>query len=441
MFLKGVNGILRKKHLGFSTKSIHTGYDGDPTTGATAVPIYQTASYKFKSLEHAQKLFNLEEEGFIYSRITNPTVSIFEKKMAELEGGSCAVAFSSGQAAVYHIITALCKTGDHIVTSSDLYGGTAALFNYFAEKFNINVSFVSIEESQNLESYINKNTKLLFVETIGNPNMSVPDFKCWAEVSKKYNIPLAVDNTFATPYLCKPIEYGANIVIHSATKYICGTGTTMGGVIIDGGNFDWKKDDKFPQLSKPNSRHHDICFADKFGNKALGMFLKVEELLLGGACMSPFNAFLLIEGLKTLELRMKRHSENALKVATFLENHKAVEWVSYPLLETSKYYKNAKKYLTCGASGMLSFGIKGGIKEGALFLENLKLIKHVANVGDATSLAVHPASTTHHALSKEELKKLGISENFIRLSIGLENIDDIISDLDRALKVVLEEVN
>ncbi|KHO63305.1 O-acetylhomoserine aminocarboxypropyltransferase [Thermoanaerobacter sp. YS13] len=425
------------KKYGFSTLAIHEGWEPDPTTGAVAIPIYQTSSFAFKSTEHAADLFALKEEGYIYTRMMNPTVDVFEKRIAALEGGVGALAVSSGQAAITLAVTNIAGVGDEIVSSTNLYGGTYNLFATTLKKFGINFKFVDPSNPENFKSQITDKTKALYIETIGNPKIDVADIEKIAEIAHTAGIPLIVDNTFATPYLAQPIEFGADIVVHSATKFIGGHGTSIGGVIVDSGKFNWDNG-KFPELTEPDPSYHGIRYVKDVGEAAYIVKARVQLLRDLGTALSPFNAFLFAQGLETLSLRMGRHSQNALKVAEFLASHPYVSWVNYPGLKSSPYYALAQKYLPRGQGGVLTFGIKGGLKAGIKFIESLKLFTHLANIGDAKSLVIHPASTTHQQLSKEEQLASGVTEDMIRLSVGLEDIEDILEDLDNALYVSQE---
>ncbi|HHW58436.1 MAG TPA: homocysteine synthase [Clostridia bacterium] len=420
------------KKYGFSTMAIHEGWSYDPTTGAVAIPIYQTSSFAFKSTDHAADLFALKEEGYIYTRMMNPTVDAFEKRIAALEGGVGALAVSSGQAAITLAVTNIAGVGDEIVSSTNLYGGTYNLFATTLKKFGINFKFVDPSNPENFKSQITDKTKALYVETIGNPKIDVADIEKIAEIAHTAGIPLIVDNTFATPYLARPIEFGADIVVHSATKFIGGHGTSIGGVIVDSGKFNWDNG-KFPELTEPDPSYHGIRYVKDVGEAAYIVKARMQLLRDLGTALSPFNAFLFAQGLETLSLRMERHSQNALKVAEFLASHPYVSWVNYPGLKSSPYYALAQKYLPRGQGGVLTFGIKGGLKAGIKFIESLKLFTHLANIGDAKSLVIHPASTTHQQLSKEEQLASGVTEDMIRLSVGLEDIEDILEDLDNAL--------
>ena len=421
-----------EREFGFTTRQLHAGYSPEKTTHACAVPIYQTASFTFESTDHAAGLFDHSEEGNIYSRLGNPTTDVFEQRISSLEGGVGALAAASGMAAQMQAIFTLAQAGDHIVASSTLYGGSATQLLSTFPRLGIEATLVDPRDPQNFRKAIRPNTKLLYGETLGNPLINVFPFEEVVEIGREFGIPLMIDNTFASPYLARPFEYGANIIVHSATKYICGHGTSIGGVIVDGGNFQWEGNERFPNFNQPDASYHDVVFAslgvDAFITKA-----RLQSLTNFGGCLSPFNAFLFLQGLETLSLRMQRHVENAQRAAEFLSGHPKVSWVSYPGLKDSPDHAAAQKYLPRGASAMMGFGVKGGRAAGASFINNLKLISHLANVGDAKSLAIHPASTTHSQLTDEQQKAAGVSPDFIRLSIGLEDIEDILWDLDQAL--------
>ncbi|MDA0245671.1 MAG: O-acetylhomoserine aminocarboxypropyltransferase/cysteine synthase [Chloroflexi bacterium] len=420
------------RQLGFTTRQLHAGQVPDPTTGSRAVPIYQTTSYQFNSTEHAANLFALKEFGNIYTRIMNPTTDVLEQRLASLEGGVGALATSSGHSAQLLAILTLTNTGGHIVTSSRLYGGTYNQFKSTFPNLGISVTFVDPKEgAEGFAKAIQPNTKLIYGETLGNPDISVFPFEEVAAVAQAHNLPLVIDNTFGTPYLIRPFEWGANIVLHSTTKFIGGHGTTIGGAIVDGGTFDWTSG-RFPNFTEPDPSYHGLRYADL---GAMAFILKARVLALRdmGACQAPFNSWTTIQGLETLSLRMERHVSNAQKVAEFLEAHPQVAWVSYPGLASHPDHDRAKKYLPKGAGAILGFGIKGGRSAGESFINSLKLFSHVANVGDAKSLAIHPASTTHSQLSAEDLVTAGVTADFVRLSIGLEDIEDILWDLDQAL--------
>ncbi|MDT4012760.1 O-acetylhomoserine aminocarboxypropyltransferase/cysteine synthase family protein [Staphylococcus simulans] len=420
----------------FETLQLHAGQEVDEASHSRAVPIYQTTSFTFDDTQHAANLFGLKELGNIYSRLTNPTVAVFETRVAELEGGVAGVAVASGMAAITYAIQTVADAGDHIVASSTLYGGTHTLFAHTLPKFGIDVSIVDSKNFDEVKNAIKENTKALYIETIGNPEGNVEDIEKLAEIAHEAGIPLIVDNTFASPYLIQPIKYGANIVVHSATKFIGGHGTSMGGVVVDGGNFDWTQNDKFPSLTEPDPSYHDLVFTEAFGPAALAFKVRTTLLRDTGAALSPFNAFLLLQGLETLSLRVERHVENAEKVAKFLENYDKVEWVKYAGLPSSEYYDLKEKYLPKGASSIFTFGVKGGYDAGIKFIESLELFSLLANVGDAKSLVIHPASTTHAQLNEEDQLKAGITPETIRVSIGLEHIDDIIADLEKGLDAI-----
>lgn len=426
-----LNKLDRK--FGFNTRQLHAGQEPDPTTNSLAVPIYQTTSYTFNSTEHAANLFALKEPGNIYTRIMNPTSDVFEKRIADLEGGVGALAVSSGHAAQFQAIFTLVGAGDHIVSSSTLYGGTYNQFAFTFPRLGIDVTLVDPSDPENFRKAIRPNTKIIYGETLGNPQINIFPFAEVAVIAKKYGIPLMIDNTFATPYLFRPFEWGANIVVHSATKFIGGHGTSIGGVIVDGGNFEWKGNPRFLNFNTPDDSYHGLIFSE-VGAAAFITKARVQVLRDYGACLSPFNSFLFLQGLETLSLRMERQVANAQKVAEFLEKHPQVAWVAYPGLQSSKYYAAAQKYLPKGPGAILGFGIKGGIEAGKKFIENLQLFSHLANVGDAKSLAIHPATTTHAQLNEEQQRSAGVSPEFIRLSIGLEDIEDILWDLDQALQ-------
>jgi O-acetylhomoserine (thiol)-lyase len=421
------------------TLALHAGQEtSDPTTGARAVPIYQTTSYVFKSPEHAANLFALKEFGNIYSRIMNPTNDVFERRIAAIEGGTGALGVSSGQAAQTLALLAITQVGDNIVSANNLYGGTYQLFHYTFPKLGRTATFVDSQDPKAFEKAINKNTKAIYAETIGNPKLDVPDFEAIAKIAHDAKIPLVVDNTVGAG-LVRPIDYGADIIVDSATKYIGGHGTSIGGVIVDSGKFNWSTG-KFPEFTEPDPSYHGLKFWDVFGNfPGLGnvaFIIKVRVQLQRdlGAALSPFNSFLFLQGLETLPLRQRKHSENALKVATFLKQHSLVNWVNYPGLPDSPNHKLASKYLKNGYGGILGFGIKGGLESGKKFIESVKLLSHLANIGDAKSLVIHPASTTHQQLTKQEQAETGVTEDYIRLAIGIEDPADIIEDIDQALK-------
>lgn len=423
---------MREEFNGFETLSIHAGQVVDPTTGSRTVPIYQTSSFVFENTADAADLFALQKEGNIYTRIMNPTTDVLEKRVAALEGGVGALAVSSGQAAETIAILNIAKHGDEIVSGSSIYGGTYSLFKHTLARFGIKVRFADSADPDSFEEKITSRTKALYIETIGNPQLTVPDLESIAKIAHQNGVPLIVDNTFATPYLCRPMEHGADIVIHSTTKFIGGHGNSIGGIIVDSGRFDWDNG-KFSELIEPDPSYHGISYKEHFGSAAYIAKARVQLLRDLGSCISPFNSFLLLQGVETLALRMERHCENALAVANYLEQHQAVSWVNYPVLESHFSYQNTHKYLPKGAGGILTFGVKGGKQAGRNFIENLALFSHLANIGDVRSLAIHPASTTHQQLSVDEQRKSGVTPDMIRLSIGIENKDDIITDLENAL--------
>lgn len=421
----------------FETLQVHTGQEKpDIATDARAVPIYATTSYVFKDSAQAAGRFGLTEGGNIYTRLMNPTSDVFEKRIAALEGGAAALATASGSAAITYAVQNIATAGDHIVSSSNLYGGTYNLFANTLREQGLSVSFVNPDNPQNFEDAIKPETKLLYAETLGNPNSDVIDIEAIAAVAHKHGIPLIVDNTFATPYYLRPIEHGADIVVHSATKFIGGHGTVMGGVVVDSGKFDWAANDKFPGLSKPNPSYHGVVFAQACGNLAYIMKLRTTLMRDQGATISPFNSFLLLQGLETLSLRLERHVENALKVVEFLKNHPQVEKVNHPSLETGRKKELYDKYFPNGTASIFTFEIKGGLDTAKKFTESLELFSLLANVADVKSLVIHPASTTHSQMSESELKDAGISPATIRLSIGTEHIDDIIADLKHGFEAV-----
>lgn len=427
-----------KRNFKFETLQLHVGQEqADPTTDARAVPIYQTSSYVFRNCDHAAARFGLSDAGNIYGRLTNPTEDVFEKRIAALEGGVAALAVASGAAAVTYTILNLAQNGDNIVSAKNIYGGSFNLFEHTLPQYGIDTNFVDIFNEEQVESAINEKTKALYIETLGNPNSDVVDIESVAKIAHKHKIPLVVDNTFATPYLVRPIEYGADIVVHSATKFIGGHGTSIGGVIVDGGNLDWEASGKFDSLTKPNPSYHGISFTQACGTAAF--VTKVRAILLRdtGATVSPFNAFLFLQGLETLSLRVERHSYNALKVVEYLNNHPQVESVSHPSVSTDpKQQELYKKYFPNGGGSIFTFDIKGDAQKAKDFIDNLELFSLLANVADVKSLVIHPATTTHSQCTEEELLDQGIRPNTIRLSIGCENIDDIIQDLDEAFKAI-----
>ncbi|SCU50346.1 O-acetylhomoserine sulfhydrylase [Mammaliicoccus lentus] len=417
------------------TLAIHGGQEPDPVTGSTAVPIHQTTSFTFKSTEHAQNLFALAEEGNIYSRIMNPTNDVFEKRIALLEGGVGALGVGSGQAAITLSILNIAESGSEIIASTNLYGGTYNLFAVTFKKLGIKVNFVNPDDPENFKAAINENTKLIFAETIGNPRIDVLDIEAVSNIAHENGIPLIVDNTFATPHLLQPIKHGADIVVHSATKFIGGHGTSIGGVIVDSGQFNWANG-KFPGLVEPDPSYHGVSYARDVGAAAYITKARVQLLRDLGPALSPYNAHQFLLGLETLHLRVERHSENAQKVAEFLEAHDKVSWVNYPGLESNPYHELSNKYLPKGQGAILTFGVKGDVDSIANFVESLQLFSHLANVGDSKSLVIHPASTTHQQLSDEDQIASGVTKDLVRLSIGTESVDDIINDLEKALNQV-----
>ncbi|MBD5116898.1 MAG: O-acetylhomoserine aminocarboxypropyltransferase/cysteine synthase [Ruminococcaceae bacterium] len=423
---------MEKEYL-FDTKVIQAGFDGDPVTHATVPPLYQTNAYTFDSTDHAKRLFELSETGNIYSRLQNPTCEFFEKKIAALDGGVGALSFASGHAAIFNTIVNLCCEGDEVVSSINIYGGAINMLGISLKRLGINVKFVDPDDFEAWENAITDKTKLLFTEIVGNPNVNVADLERIAEIAHKHGIPFAADSTFTTPYLCRPIEFGADLVIHSATKFLAGHGSVMAGVVVDSGRFNFKDNPRFPLFNEPDPSYHGVVFAD-LGESAFIVRLRALITRDFGACLSPFNAYLSIIGVETLPLRMARHCENALAVAEFLESCPEVEKVNYPMLGSSKYHELAKKYIPKGAGGVFTFELKGGRTAGAKFMDSLKLLKIVANVGDVRSMVIHPATTTHSQLSAEQLKQAGISENTVRLSVGLEDKADIIADIEQAIK-------
>ena len=422
------------------TLALHAGQEPDPATGARAVPIYQTTSYVFKNTEHAAGLFSLKEFGNIYTRIMNPTTDVLEKRLAALDGGTGGLAVASGQAAITLAVFNITKAGQNIVSTSYLYGGTYTLFHYTLARFGIEVRFVDSSNPKNFEAAIDDNTRLLYTESIGNPKNNVDDYPAIAAIAHRHNIPLVIDNTVSPPPLLQPLKLGADIVVYSLTKFLGGHGTSIGGAIVDGGKFNWANG-KFPELTEPDPSYHGLSFWEAFGNHkkatapGLAYILKARVQLLRdlGPCLSPFNSFLILQGIETLPLRVRQHSINALTVAAWLEKHPAVSWVNYPGLPSHPDHERAKTFLKEGFGGLIGFGIKGGKEAGRKLIESVKLISHLANIGDAKTLIIHPASTTHQQLTPEEQVSTGVSEDYVRLSVGLENTEDIIADLDQAL--------
>ncbi|MCC6146240.1 MAG: O-acetylhomoserine aminocarboxypropyltransferase/cysteine synthase [Anaerolineaceae bacterium] len=420
------------RQYGFATRQLHAGQHPDSETNSRAVPIYQTTSFVFNSTQHAARLFALEEPGNIYTRIMNPTSDVFEQRMADLEGGVGALAVSSGHAAQVQAILTLAQAGDHIVSASTLYGGTYNQLAYSFPRLGIEVTLVDPHDPDNFRRAIRPNTKLLYGETLGNPLINVFPFEEVARIGQEFGIPLMIDNTFASPYLIRPFEFGANIIVHSATKFIGGHGTSIGGVIVDAGNFQWADNPRFANFNTPDESYHGLVYA-KLGAPAFILKARVQVLRDFGGCLSPFNSFLFLQGLETLSLRMERHVQNAQKTAEFLQSHPKVSWVAYPGLKTSPDYAAAQKYLPKGSGAIMSFGIRGGVPAGKKFIESLQLFSHVANVGDAKSLAIHPATTTHSQLNEEQQASAGVAPDLVRLSIGIEDIEDILWDLGQAL--------
>jgi len=420
-----------KQHL--ATLAVHAGQSPDPATGARAVPIYQTTSYEFQNADHAGRLFALKEFGNIYTRIMNPTTDVFEKRVAALEGGVAGLATASGQAAETLTLTTLASAGEEIISTTSLYGGTYNLFHYTFPRLGITVRFVDADDFEGLRAAINDKTRAIYTETLGNPKLDVVDIERIAAIAHEHKLPLVIDNTSVSPALVRPIEWGADIVVNSATKFLGGHGTTIGGVIVDAGKFDWAASGRFKEFTEPDPSYHGLRYTEAFGPLAFILKARVQGLRDTGAALSPFNAFLLLQGIETLHLRLERHSENALAVARHLEQHPGVEWVNYPGLESSKYYERAKKYLPTGQGALVTFGIKGGLEAGRKLIDAIKLFSHVANIGDAKSLIIHPASTTHQQLSAGEQKDTGVTPELVRLSVGIEDVRDIIADLEQAI--------
>ncbi|MBE7517214.1 MAG: homocysteine synthase [Chloracidobacterium sp.] len=424
---------MSENNFGFNTLAIHGGQEIDPATNSRAVPIYQTTSYAFNDADHAARLFALKEFGNIYTRLMNPTTDVLEKRVAALEGGVAALATASGQAAETLAIITLAGAGDEIVSTTSLYGGTYNLFHHTLPRLGIKVRLVDGADYEGIEAAIGERTKAIYTETVGNPKLDVIDIERLAEIAHRNGLPLIIDNTIPSPVLCNPIKWGADIVLHSATKYIGGHGTTIGGVIVDAGKFDWAAGGRFAEFNEPDPSYHGISYTEAFGPLAFIIKARVQGLRDTGAALSPFSSWQLLQGAETLPLRVERHSENALAVAEFLDGHSLVEWVNYPKLPSSKFYKLAEKYLPDGASSIVTFGIKGGAEAGKRFINSVKLFSLLANIGDAKSLVIHPASTTHQQLTAEEQVSTGVSPELIRLSVGIEDIADIIADLDTAL--------
>jgi O-acetylhomoserine (thiol)-lyase len=420
------------RKFSFETLALHAGQIPDPATGARAVPLYQTTSFVFDSAEHAASLFNLQTFGNVYTRLSNPTTAVFEERVAALENGRAALATASGLAAQMTAILAILKEGDEIVSASTLYGGTIGQFGAGFERMGIRTHFVDPEDPENFRRALTSKTKLLYAETLGNPLINVLDIEAVAKIAHDAGLPLMIDNTIPSPYLCRPFDFGADIVVHSATKYMGGHGTSMGGVIVESGKFNWANGN-FPEMTEPSRGYHGVRFYETFGDFGYTMKARMEVLRTFGPAIAPFNAWMLLQGLETLHVRMDRHVANAQKVAEFLEVHELVSWVSYPGLKANKYHALAKKYLPRGASAVMAFGVKGGLAAGEKFIEAAQFMSHLANIGDAKTLIIHPGSTTHRQLSEEEQVKAGVSPDMIRLSVGIENVDDILWDLDQAL--------
>ncbi|AYE52704.1 homocysteine synthase [Priestia megaterium NCT-2] len=423
-----------KKPFRPETQAIHSGQQLDPATFSRAVPIYQTSSFGFKDTEHAASLFNLSEQGYIYTRIVNPTTDVFEQRIAELEGGVGALGVASGQSATTFSILNIASAGDEIVSASSLYGGTYNLFSSTLPKLGITVKFVNADNPENFRNAITSKTKAIYAESVGNPQGNVLDIEAVADIAHEHGIPLIIDNTVPSPYLLRPIDFGADIVVHSATKFLGGHGTAIGGVIVDSGKFDWEASGKFPDLTTPDPSYHGLVYTEAAGEAAYITKARVQLLRDIGAALSPFNSFLLLQGVETLHLRLERHSENALKVAKFLEQHELVQWVNYAGLPSHPSYSLEQKYLPKGQGAILTFGIRGGKNAAAKLIDSVQLFSHLANIGDSKSLIIHPASTTHQQLSKDEQKASGVTPELIRLSVGTEAIDDLLEDLDYALK-------
>lgn len=430
---------MSEKKLGFDTLQVHAGQKVDPATGSRAVPIYQTTSYVFENADHAANLFSLSEAGNIYTRIMNPTTDVFEQRMAALEGGVGALGVASGSAAITYAILNIAGAGDEIVSASTLYGGTYNLFAITFPKLGIKTVLVNPDDPENFRKAITEKTKAIYIETIGNPGINLIDIEAVAKIAHENGLPLIVDNTFGTPYLIRPIEYGADVVVHSATKFIGGHGTSIGGVIVDSGKFDWAGSGRFPGFTEPDPSYNGIRYATDIGPAAYIMKARLQLLRDTGAALSPFNAFLLLQGLETLSLRVEKHLANTWKIVEFLKDHPLVTWVNYPNLKENKYYDLAQKYLPKGAGSIFTFGIKGGVEAGKKFIDSLEIFSLLANVADAKSLVIHPASTTHSQLSEEDLIKAGVTPDMIRLSIGIEDVNDLIADLEQALEKATEK--
>ena len=424
------------KKYRFETLQLHAGQIPDSATKSRAVPIYQTTSYVFDNAQEAEDLFALRKSGHMYTRLGNPTTDVFEERVAALEGGVAAVATASGSAAITYAILNVANMGDEIVAASTLYGGTYNLLSTTLPRFGVKTTFVNPDNPNNFEEAINEKTKALYVEVLGNPGINVADIEAIANIAHNHGIPLIVDNTFGTPYLIRPIEYGADVVVHSATKFIGGHGTSIGGIIVDGGKFDWTQNNKFPGFTEPDESYHGIVYAKDVAPAAFAARIRAQLLRDTGACISPFNSFLLLQGLETLSLRVDRHLENTKKIVEYLESKEEVAWVNYPSLESSKYYELAKKYFPKGAGSIFTFGIKGGEEKARQFIDNLEIFSDLANVADSKSLVVHPASTTHQQLSGDDLIAAGVTRDMIRVSVGTENVEDLIEDLEEAFNKI-----
>lgn len=429
---------MKDRKFKFDTLQVHAGQEPDPATGSRAVPIYQTTSYVFKDAQHAEDLFSLKESGNIYTRIMNPTTDVLEKRIAALEGGVGALAVASGSAAITYAVMNIAGAGDEIVSASTLYGGTYNLFSVTLPKYGINTVFVDPDDPENFRKAINEKTKAVFIESIGNPSSNIIDIEEVAKIAHENGVPLIVDNTFGTPYLIRPFEFGADIVVHSATKFIGGHGTSIGGLIVDSGKFDWAASGRFPEFTEPDMSYHGLKYSEALGPLAYITKVRVQLLRDTGAAISPFNSFLLLQGLETLSLRVERHVSNTKKIVEFLKNHPNVAWVNYPGNEDSKYYNLAQKYFPKGPGSIFTFGIKGGVESAKKFIDSLEIFSLLANVADAKSLVIHPATTTHGQLSEEDQKAAGVTPDQIRLSIGIEDPEDLIYDLDQALKKAVE---
>jgi len=420
------------REFGFETLCLHAGQIPDVQTGSRAVPLYQTTSYVFDDTNHAASLFNLQTFGNVYTRLSNPTTAVFEERVAAIEGGRAAVATATGQAAEMVALLNILEQGDHIVSSSKLYGGTLTMFGVSFRKLGIEATMVDPDDPENFRKALKPNTKAIFSETLGNPAINVVDLEAIGAIAREAGVPFIVDNTAASPYLCQPFRHGADVIVHSATKYLGGHGTTMGGVVVESGKFPWDNG-KFPSMTEPSAGYHGVRFHETFGDFGYTMKARMEILRVYGPTLSPFNAWILLQGIETLPVRMERHCANAMGVARFLRDHPKVAWVNYPGLEDNKYYALAKRYLPKGAGALLSFGIQGGYEAGVKFIEKLQFVSHLANIGDAKSLVIHPASTTHRQLSEEDQVKAGVPPDMVRLSIGLETLEDIVWDLEQAL--------